>query len=340
MTLPVFWLYAGIPVILVILYVYFHVNVQRLWESLSLLPSYFPDGRPVDNVVFPWIGNAFVRSHLQQLNERPPLHIIQMIVNSFMVWWMVPATLLFMFGRYLSVHDWTITYAHITLLSLTVGLAIGFKRLASITFSTREPKFPLVRFVLAAYFMAFMLISVSVGAIVGDRPDVSAQSFGEVFESSNDVASSLTEKWQHFMLVQLPRLFQFVSYEPFSALAGEQISNRPPIWDGNWTSVVGAKLEGKNLRYADATGSFLAKANFTQADLTGIRLNKADLRGANLRGAKLEGADLRGVDLSHADLRSATIIGANLWVLILRMPISEGRICQTQISGVQIFPIH
>ncbi|MBI9113607.1 pentapeptide repeat-containing protein [Sanguibacter sp. YZGR15] len=53
------------------------------------------------------------------------------------------------------------------------------------------------------------------------------------------------------------------------------------------------------------------------ADLLGARLDGADLRGADLRGtyliaADLQGADLRGADVIGADLRDADVRGADL----------------------------
>ncbi|MEU6080331.1 pentapeptide repeat-containing protein [Streptomyces sp. NPDC047108] len=54
-----------------------------------------------------------------------------------------------------------------------------------------------------------------------------------------------------------------------------------------------------------------------RADLVGARLDGADLRGADLRGAlliaaRLRNADLRGADLIGADLRDADLRGADL----------------------------
>ena len=62
--------------------------------------------------------------------------------------------------------------------------------------------------------------------------------------------------------------------------------------------VQGALLDGRNLRYAGASGAFLAKANLSSSDLTGADLSDADLRQANFERANLYWADLRGADLT------------------------------------------
>ena len=71
--------------------------------------------------------------------------------------------------------------------------------------------------------------------------------------------------------------------------------------------LVGANLEGANLRDANLRG---AKLGF--ADLSGANLRRADLEDANLTRANLEGADLYYADLDGVNLKGANLEGANL----------------------------
>ena len=63
---------------------------------------------------------------------------------------------------------------------------------------------------------------------------------------------------------------------------------------GERANLIGANLEGANLRDADLIGANLEGANLIDADLIGANLEGADLIDADLRGANLEGANLRG----------------------------------------------
>ncbi len=60
-----FYLFA--PFLLVGLYTYFHLYLQRLWESLADLPAIFPDGTPLDKKADPWLLIGLVRAHLPLL---------------------------------------------------------------------------------------------------------------------------------------------------------------------------------------------------------------------------------------------------------------------------------
>jgi hypothetical protein len=51
--LPIVGFYLVAPVLLVAVYFYFHLNMQRLWEALADLPAVFPDGRTLDKKADP-----------------------------------------------------------------------------------------------------------------------------------------------------------------------------------------------------------------------------------------------------------------------------------------------
>jgi uncharacterized protein YjbI with pentapeptide repeats len=82
-------------------------------------------------------------------------------------------------------------------------------------------------------------------------------------------------------------------------------------------------LRRRDLRYADLSGSILARgdlqnANLQEANLWGADLESANLSNANLQGASLHSADLRGAhvlatNLHGADLGEAHLHGAFLW---------------------------
>ena len=52
--LPIIGFYWAAPILLIGFYAYLHLHLQRLWEDLAALPTYFPDGRPIDEHDSPW----------------------------------------------------------------------------------------------------------------------------------------------------------------------------------------------------------------------------------------------------------------------------------------------
>ena len=77
-------------------------------------------------------------------------------------------------------------------------------------------------------------------------------------------------------------------------------------------TLVGANIEGTNLRWANLEGVDLRWANLEGVDLRGVNLEGANLYGANLRGANLRWANLYGTHLEGVNLEGANLYGANL----------------------------
>lgn len=74
----------------------------------------------------------------------------------------------------------------------------------------------------------------------------------------------------------------------------------------------GINLAGRNLRYAEFTGSSMQRANLRGADLRGARLQLANLTRANLQAVKAAGARMTAAGLTSANLAGADFSGARM----------------------------
>jgi hypothetical protein len=62
--IPIIGFYIVMPMLLVTLFFYFHIYLQRLWEAMAQLPAIFPDGRRLDEKSYPWLMNDLVRMYV------------------------------------------------------------------------------------------------------------------------------------------------------------------------------------------------------------------------------------------------------------------------------------
>lgn len=132
--LPIVGFYLVAPVVLLALYFYFHLNMQRLWEALADLPAVFPDGRSLNKRADPWLLNGLVSAHFVRLRcERPSLSRVQQCLSILLAWWVVPATLFVFWGRFLVRHDWFATGLHVGLVAAAIGFGWMSYRLACTT---------------------------------------------------------------------------------------------------------------------------------------------------------------------------------------------------------------
>ena len=64
--------YFVAPIILVCVYCYLHIYLQRLWERLAILPAFFPDGQPLDQKILPWFPTGLLYKHFVHLSKNAP----------------------------------------------------------------------------------------------------------------------------------------------------------------------------------------------------------------------------------------------------------------------------
>ncbi|HMG05120.1 MAG TPA: pentapeptide repeat-containing protein [Chthoniobacterales bacterium] len=330
--LPIVGFYTVAPIVLLAMYFYFHLNMQRLWEALADLPAIFPDGRSLDKRADPWLLNGLVSAHFARLRrERPSLSRVQQWLSILLVWWVVPATLFVFWGRFLVRHDWSGTDLHIFLLAIAGGFGVMSYRLARNTLRG----LPRARFLWANVWMDFrtykrvggvlvtclggaVLYLVSLGAINGVPFDQ---------KQTNVSAYNLS--------IVVPRVLKTIGLTPFANLVEEDVSTKSPDWTGEasqYSLVKGARLREANMNYANARRAFFANADlrlaqlsnahleyvdFWSADLTHANLRNAELSSAKLLNTKLTGVDLSNADLEYtsfwqADLSQARLIGARV----------------------------
>jgi hypothetical protein len=331
---PVVGLYWTMPLLLLSLYVYVLLHLQRLWELWAGLPAVFPDGRPLDQKAHPWVLNGMVRAHFKLLQgDRPPFARLQVWLCSLLAWGMVPLTLGLLWARYFTRHDWLGTGIHMGVLVVAIVLTMISYQTARATLRGEERITVLQRgiwtdprlyvrlgVIMAATCLVFYL---SYGAINGvRRQGVHAGPGGAWFENA-----LLSYTGAHFdARLWVPKALALMGFSPFARLEAAAVSTRPLHGQGqpapDLPAVQGARLQGRDLRFAEAQRAFLVNADLRRAnlqyadlrhsDLRGANLHHADLRHANLHGANLRDADLPDADFADADLSDAILVNASL----------------------------
>jgi uncharacterized protein YjbI with pentapeptide repeats len=226
-----------------------------------------------------------------------------------MAYWIVPATLLLYWLRYLTLQE-----IHGTILQemVVVGAA------GAALYSTTKVGRPAARWILeenivdrafgklgdinpvtTALILLGVLTFVSVGTMAGVP-------HGK--ERAPQFSAGSIRRWA-------PTVLWSLGIDPYADLTEAVISTKPANWNGSddqVSLVQGARLNDSNFRYAQAYRVFLANAHLLHAKLQGAFLSQADLRGADLGQGDLRYAILDQAQMNHANLDRAILDGANL----------------------------
>jgi uncharacterized protein YjbI with pentapeptide repeats len=307
--LPFIPFYLFGPVVILSVYICFHLYLQHLWDGAAQLPAIFPDGQNLDTYL-PWFARWSARMHFKWLgNTRSPLAFLEAGIAKLLLYWVTPVTTLLVWVRYLTLEDLRGTTLHVLLVAGAVAAGINFPRMVGKVFSADSPhpanlkqpsrqRVALLRNA-APLGIGFILFLLSIGIILGTP-------HGNVRTAES--GKSGIETWAADALWT-------IGYNPYAQLTETDVSTKPSTWSGrdeDITAVKGANLNRVRLRYVQAYDAFLAKARLWQADLRNANLSEADLREANLRQADLRFAILDNAKLTRASLQEVNLQSTNL----------------------------
>jgi uncharacterized protein YjbI with pentapeptide repeats len=338
--LPYVPFYLFGPVVILCLYVCFHLYLQRLWDGIAQMPAIFPDGRRLD-ASLPWFARWSARAHFQWLRKsQSPLALLEASIAKLFLYWVAPATVLLFWARYMRLEDLRGTALHILLAVGAMVAALNFPRMAGKAFESdlpglenaRKPLEKLAGVLLKGAPPAFglFLFLISIGTYLGVPHDYHAAAGPPAMH----------------IRVFAPDLLWTLGFNPFAQLTEAEVSTKPLGWTGSDAEVAqvkGANLNGLRLRYIQAYGAFLVKAHLWRTDLRNAYLSEADLREANLRQvdlqfAVLDHANLRRAALPEADLRNANLDRADLREANLSFGVlSEATLLDATLEGANLY---
>jgi uncharacterized protein YjbI with pentapeptide repeats len=316
--------YFAAPLLLLVMYIYFHLNLAHLWETLVTLPAIFSDGQRLDQKVYPWLFNWLPSIYFIQTKRLKDIRFgpLQKFMATFIAWYFVPLTLVILWFRYLYVRNFWVTLWQLVLLTAAAAFGFRFRDIAKTQLQGKNGHKP-TRFILnamrvSAVFLVFFGLSDGFinGVPANLEPDL-APPTGWYLDRQLVPEILNLKPWHLPIVVNFEEAEVSHKIIPGDSQRGAQDANQEVLAEG-------ARLKGRNLRCASAKGAFLARADLRDANLELAYLRGADLRGAklgeagypnlavNLSKAYLFQANLTNACLSQANLYRATLEGATL----------------------------
>ena len=229
------------------------------------MPAFFPDGKSLDDKVYPWIIVGLLRENFSLLKVKTQSFTwLKVKIFKILAWYLVPITIFLFWERYLSSREKYGTILLSGLFLCTMLFGVYSYRLAISTLNHNPPAFFFNWKIYIPFKTSFGTISILIIFVV----TTSFMAFGE----------------RPIGLLYLVK--------NYAILVEEDVSIKPENWDGKETSLVkGANLAGKDLQNALAHKAFFVNADLRYANLRGAKIAGANFQNANLSGANLEKVD-------------------------------------------------
>lgn len=293
---PIISFYIVTPLVLLGVFIYFHIYLQRLWESISQLPAVFLDGRRLDEKTPAWLVTDLARKHFPRLLVVPlALSRLQSILSMVLAYWLVPISLSVIWLRLLFLRDWWINGFHILMLAIAFGFAAQAVQSLSKTLEGRAPRISRVSRVsrligvweglpagLITLLLAFTCSFVLLEWDRYLRYDVNVLGRVSLADGSH------LSPWK-ILGEQLEEALDRIHIRTWVSIDQEDISIKPTTWTGlaqnsetELALAKGARLTDKSFRRIHAEGTFFGKSVMERVDLDAGYLALADFRGAGL----------------------------------------------------------
>ncbi|MGD9851629.1 MAG: pentapeptide repeat-containing protein [Nitrospirales bacterium] len=316
-SIPITPFFYVAPITLLSIYIWFHLYLQRLWEEMAALPAIFPDGKALDEKVFPWLLSGLIRAYIPLLKTNlPNLFVLQFIASLFLAWGLVPFILSGFWVRVLPTHNEAFILTLAFIFTISLGFGIYFFSLARVTLNP-PPKRPRLFGIsgTVCLLVLFILVLVSQAAVNITTTSAwwpfylktAAYSVEPKHPMNRYIFSSLA--WSKKLNYALLEFFQELGLRTYPKFYRENLTQPPESWPQDFehiSKIEGADFRGANLRHLYAEGGFWANSRFNGADLSYAFLMAVYLGGADFSRSNLTGA------LMLSTMENAKLVGANL----------------------------
>lgn len=315
---PIVWFYYFAPVILAVLFLYFHLYLERFWRSIIRLPLYhLEDRRGMDDYVYPWlISSTFIGGGNPKLSQDRSLSRFEYGLSVILGWWFVPVVLVCYWARYLIAHEWGGTILHSVLIVLTAGFSFRFYYLAknavmAIPDNSESNNVQLPNEVVALHLKPIQITKAVVSLlIIGTM--ISYLSLSAIYGFPADKHKNTNMEKSCRFFIPGAEFLNWAGVKPYADIREKKLVAKPENWQDlldkpdelrrYLETQSNLKLSERNLRHLNAQRAFLP-ASF----LDKTTLDYADLEHAVLTQSELTDVSFRGAVLTHVDFQHARI---------------------------------
>jgi len=330
--------YLAAPAIILVISIYLHVLISRLWRLYSLLPRNV-DGLTSEDAVEPWLGVTFLP------NASHPRLFVSMarLAGSIFVWLMPISAIAVSGGRYVSPNNFHIVYHSFFLAAILVstGIIAGFTRSPLAKISNHSARVVFSK--RAIDFTAFIFLALVLISRFSDIRTLHINTWANTRINISDSVLILTRKDKEFPKYADSRQVFREEFCPkknilniFQKKCPEDEYQEANVWQSYrrsaWEILIQKELTGFHIKRAEAKRIFAPRIILIDVSFIDTNLTEANLEGAEMNEVNFSGSDLSDVLAPFADLREAKFQNAGLY----GTQFQYARLGQADFSGANV----
>jgi len=300
------------PLVLALMFCYFHLQLVRLWEGCAKMPAVLPNGHTIDQAVQLWLTVGLIRSEEPLLRgRRQRFGALQRWLAMFLGYGVAPATLYFVWARSSVLHTRWLSVVQVVAFASCLGAAWVFRSAMRHTLAAKAQQYNRRRFDALVICAVAMLVPATLMWLerpwLGYAPNLT-DFRGAKMDGAN--IAGVVAQGADFTGAQLRHANMDSSNLHLAKMRSAWL-NDATLREANLTradlrethlrqsNLLAAKLTRAQAMGSDFAGAYLHSADLTSVDLTNARLCNAVFGTANLRNARLAGANVSGANLAN-----------------------------------------
>lgn len=342
-SLDIIGFYIAAPLILLAFYIYFQLNLKKLWFEFSQLPAFFPDGKSLDQKSYSWLVNDLIISYIEPLKNKDGFLLdVQNLLIKFLIWWLAPVTIFGIWCEYLVTHDVLLSSYHSLLLGISVVFGFVFRHNAIKTLQGAAPKGSkkadtLILVIILIFTILFTIIAyINSANYMGNYKERAHLGKHYNFADMTEIVKK-PDNWEEIekKLENMPPMdafakFDYANYKNINRILGTiKITNLQKKnlfgMEASHAFFVNADLSGSDFRNAELAGSYfqhtkLEKTKFDGAGIAGVNFQNAEISDSSFKNAFIKGAafknasvgaDFKDSMLSYSDFSNTNLINSD-----------------------------
>jgi uncharacterized protein YjbI with pentapeptide repeats len=290
----------GAPFFLLVIYFYFHLKLSTVWEGIAQLPAKFPDGRALDQHLYPWLLIRRIRRHFGDLDWH---QYLSLGIPLFLSWLYIPFTLGFYWYGIIAVNDVEKSTEYGNFFAISIFISFVFYSLEKEILTNNYEKIEL-------RFFKLLVLGIALSQLVCITTKKNIHKNGQYYEEEFENLDLQNHNLDKIELIKVKFNGSDLSRTRFEHATLTDVDFTRAIFKE--TDFYLATLVRPKFNFSKMDETDLSDTKFDDAQFENSRINGANFSSSNFDVANFSEAKLSNVSFLNSHMKDVKFSDSNL----------------------------